>query len=475
MSQKNANLLLVTFDQWRGDWGNPQAPVVQLPNLEKISKLGWAATRCYTSSPHCVPARFSWLTGLMPSQMCVTQNQGIDLPADAPSIVRELRNNGYYTALVGKTHWTRHDKKNDLRNNKTLMNMLGFDNVIEVAGPRALRRISCELTDDWEKAGVMEQQLRDLEERYGSGLTENSWKVKPSILPTKLYPDCWITTQAKRVLKEIPMEKPWMLWVSFVGPHEPFDTPHPWHGMNEKTDLPQARRKPKWIEELSNEVELKKLCQKWHGKLTEKIVIECRKDYADHMMLLDNQLGILLNTLNSRDDATRTAIAITADHGELLGDAGMLYKGCFLEGAINVPWIYKGPDNVKKHKQTKYSNKPVELTGLLKQTFRGLTEGGGAYIYLQKWAERQRGAIIEYGKERVFIRGHKKLCVDFNGQYLWAINTKKDPNEQCNVIKEKYLRWKFSFDWYLLKRWALKESNHRSEKLWIWRELGPDH
>ena len=33
----------------------------------------------------------------------------------------------------------------------------------------------------------------------------------------------------------------------------------------------------------------------------------------------------------------------TADHGDMLGDGGMLYKGSFLEGAIRVPFVYKPP------------------------------------------------------------------------------------------------------------------------------------
>ena len=116
MAQQNpANLLLISFDQWRGDWGDPLAPVVELPALEGLARQGWTAQRCYTSSPHCVPARLSWLTGLEPSQLGVTHNIDTSLPADAPSIVRDLQQQGWHTALVGKTHWTSHDSKRDLR------------------------------------------------------------------------------------------------------------------------------------------------------------------------------------------------------------------------------------------------------------------------------------------------------------------------------------------------------------------------
>ena len=143
------NLLIITFDQMRGDWVNPYNPVVEIPGLSRLAKDGWMATRCYTGSPQCVPARFSWLTGLEPSQLGVTKNVSVDLPADAPSIVRWIRNKGWHTEVVGKTHWTSHTEPGDLRDKKNIINELGFNGVLEVAGLRALKNISCELTDEW--------------------------------------------------------------------------------------------------------------------------------------------------------------------------------------------------------------------------------------------------------------------------------------------------------------------------------------
>ena len=70
----------------------------------------------------------------------------------------------------------------------------------------------------------------------------------------------------------------------------------------------------------------------------------CRADYADHLKLLDDQLQKILQKLNQRSDADNTAVALTSDHGDMLGDAGMLYKGTFLESAIRVPFIYREPN-----------------------------------------------------------------------------------------------------------------------------------
>ena len=44
------------------------------------------------------------------------------------------------------------------------------------------------------------------------------------IFPNSLYPDLWITEKAIKKIKELPENNRWILWVSYVGPHEPFDT-----------------------------------------------------------------------------------------------------------------------------------------------------------------------------------------------------------------------------------------------------------
>ena len=145
------NLVIISFDQWRGDWLNIENPVIDLKSLTELSNQGVMFERCYTSSPQCVPARFSWLTGLEPSQMGVTKNESVDLPEDAPSVIRKMKKKGWKTCIIGKTHWTKHNKKGDIRDSENLIKQLGFDEVIEIVGPRALQFIDCELTDQWRR------------------------------------------------------------------------------------------------------------------------------------------------------------------------------------------------------------------------------------------------------------------------------------------------------------------------------------
>ena len=150
----------------------------------------------------------SWLTGLAPSQIGITRNTMAEAPADAPSLFRQLQNHGWHTELIGKTHWTNHRDKTDLRHSQTRIHQLGFKNVLEIAGPKALRHVRCALTDDWERDELMEPYIKDMGRRYGFGDSKQAWTVRPTILPDALYPDIWLTEKALEALHQMPEKNP---------------------------------------------------------------------------------------------------------------------------------------------------------------------------------------------------------------------------------------------------------------------------
>ena len=330
------NWLLISFDQWRGDWLHQ--PWLRVPHLRQLAGSGWDVRRCYTASPQCVPARVSWLTGQRPATLGLTANTRYSVPADAPSFVRQLKQRGgHRTVLLGKTHWTPHVPGVDLRDNLPLLQALGFDRAIEIAGPRALAHVACDLSDRWREAGVLEAYRQDLEERYSDGCTH---RVRPTPLPDHLYPDLWLTGVALEELERLPQDQPWMLWVSFVGPHEPFDVPSSWQGRGTTGPVPPPLPRPASIP--AGAVLARKL-DRWPDGLPSAAVKALRADYADHCHLLDAQLGRLLQALRGRRDAGRTAVTVCSDHGELLGDWGLLLKSCFLEGAIRSLFLHRPP------------------------------------------------------------------------------------------------------------------------------------
>ena len=66
--------------------------------------------------------------------------------------------------------------------------------------------------------------------------------------------------------------------------------------------------------------------------------------YYAEITLVDGQFGRTVDHLESTGELDNTLIIFHSDHGEMLGDHGLLYKGCrFFEGLVHVPMIIAGP------------------------------------------------------------------------------------------------------------------------------------
>ena len=111
------NLLIITFDQARGDWFDPDNNFIDLTAMKLLASKGYYFERCYTRSPQCIPSRLSWLTGKMPSQLGVTKNMACNAKRDNTLNLQKTSKSGWYLKIVGKTHWTAHQKGIDLREN----------------------------------------------------------------------------------------------------------------------------------------------------------------------------------------------------------------------------------------------------------------------------------------------------------------------------------------------------------------------
>src|SRR6266550_1910418 len=98
------NVLFFITDQLRSDhlgcYGNR---IIRTPAIDSLAARGTTFDRFYVASPVCQPNRATLMTGRMPSLHDVRSN-GIPLSMNAVTFVDLLRDAGYKTALVGKSH-----------------------------------------------------------------------------------------------------------------------------------------------------------------------------------------------------------------------------------------------------------------------------------------------------------------------------------------------------------------------------------
>ena len=66
--------------------------------------------------------------------------------------------------------------------------------------------------------------------------------------------------------------------------------------------------------------------------------------YYAMIKLIDDQLGRIIEVLEETGQRQHTVVIFTSDHGEMLGDHGLIQKGCrFYEGLVRVPLIFSCP------------------------------------------------------------------------------------------------------------------------------------
>lgn len=466
------NLIIITFDQMRADFGGSTEIQKQLKNINSLIERGGVSyNNCYTTSPQCIPARISWITGKYPSRWGIDKNEDINLQANSPSFIRKLKNNGWKTYLVGKTHWTSHRRPKDLRSEVELNKKLGIDNIIEVAGPRALRHIRCSLTDLWEEAGLLTGFINDLDERYNNKYEKiKPWVVKPTTLPNELYPDIWIADQSIKIIENIPDNQPWVLWISFVGPHEPFDTPKEWAERKLVDEIKEEIHPQCWLKKIDKNNMHYEQFKKWEGILQKKEIFALRKDYIRRNILLDEQVGKILKKLLSRTDYDRTSLLLTSDHGEMLGDHGMLYKGNLLQQAIQVPFIYlKSLRSLKNDNSGRKVDHPLSSTDLIKNIINEMISKSK-----NKRPKRRRKnyAFVEYNKNTAVITEELKCVFDSQGSPVWCTDMKKDNVEtDDNIFTEDFEENIDANKWKQVLRIRDREAKKRRKESWVINDL----
>ena len=103
--KKPYNVLFISIDDLRGDYGGDQ---VIAPNMRKLSKNGVEFNNAYANIPVCGASRASILTGLRPTYnrfFHYYSSAEIEVP-EIVTLPEHFKNNGYETISIGKIFHT---------------------------------------------------------------------------------------------------------------------------------------------------------------------------------------------------------------------------------------------------------------------------------------------------------------------------------------------------------------------------------
>ena len=423
------NILLLMTDQQRWDAMGCSGDWVQTPNLDRIASEGVRFTNCVTTSPVCIPTRLSLATGLYPHNTGVWNNMHHQMSAETPTWMQAVRDAGYRTSLFGKTHL--HPHSGDLREREELMNAYGLDDVDEIGGPRASANVLSHMTAAWQAKGLWDTYRADYRERFSN----KPHVVRPSVLPLEDYADVYVGQQAKGYLERYDRDEPWCCWVSFGGPHEPWDTPEPYASMYNPADMPRAIPRPETGERPRGHLD--RLMERVNPNFEKGEIGRLRANYAGNVTLIDAQIGEIIDVIQARGELENTVIVHCSDHGEMNGDYGLIYKSNFLNGAVRIPLLVRTPDAVKGTT----CDSPVEwidigptLVELAGGELKHRQFGKSLCPVLAQPASMHRDfAISEIEGEIMLLNRQWKIALNATGEAYLLFDVQNDAEETQNL------------------------------------------
>jgi arylsulfatase len=423
-------------DQLRADALGCTGGWVKTPNIDRIARRGIRFANCVTNSPVCLPARISLAIGQYPHNTGVWDNCPYELPEGTPTWMAAIRAAGYRTSLFGKS--ALHRRGPDIRKFEYVLNSYGLDDVDEIRGPRASAETICHMTTRWESLGLLEAFKKDIAERTG----KNKTLVRPSPLPLQEYYDVYVGQQAKKYLRDYKRAEPWFCWMSFGGPHEPWDTPEPYASMYRAEDMPAPLPRPP-LRPAGPKGEL----DERFGEARDKIdnAQELRASYAGKITLIDDQVGEVLNAIESRGELDRTIVLFTSDHGEMNADYGLIYKSNFLNPAVRIPLIVSRPELEHSPRAEAIGDQLVELFDVGPT----LAELAGAKITYPNFArsfaavgqdatvKQREFGLSEFKKELMYLDHDWKLMLNVALEPYRLFDVKNDPAEMQDLVDRK--------------------------------------
>lgn len=368
--RRRPNILLVTSDQHRGDSYGFENPVIYTPHLDRLAGDGTRFSACITPNLVCQPSRASILTGLLPLTHGVCDN-GIDLPpaTAAAGFAGQLAAGGYRTGFIGKAHFsTLHTfAPTGTPECKTSSASYGPDWFGPYMGFQHAELVTeghnnwlpmkpphGQHYERWYHADGRGEEKNSLYRERRLPLSEavQTWH---SGLPVAWHNSTWIGDRTIDWLKGNAAE-PFCLWASFPDPHHPFDAPEPWGRLHhpDSIRLPEHRtldleRRPWWHQAVHNKPPgpgAEKILGNYlqYAPQTDRQLREIFANYYGMISLIDHNVGRILAVLGDLGIADETYVVFTSDHGEWLGDHGLLFKGPMAyEGLLRVGMIVRGP------------------------------------------------------------------------------------------------------------------------------------
>ena len=323
------NVCFIISDQHRWDVtgysGNPHA---HTPNLDRLARESVNFSNMYCQYPVCVPSRQSLITGRYPHGHGTFVNN-TNFPAGQETIVKQLRRHGYYTAMIGKSHFNDSDFEHvDAMRDKKLPGLRRGKSRF----PGKLRDYNPDMlsTNGEEEYHLEETVVRHFEELLRKGL-----------------------------------RKPFFTWISLKDPHPPLVPPREHMQAFSSKALPIYESLPKEKLAALTECYRERHAAMRIGGLSSADILGMTRAYYASVAYMDSCVGRVLDLLRKHRLEDDTIVVYTSDHGEMLNQHGLFAKQTFYEGAAHIPCLLRTPGSARAGKPVARITQHIDLIATL--------------------------------------------------------------------------------------------------------------
>lgn len=428
MSEQHTNVLLVCVDQWSGLLlGSAGHPTILTPTLDQVAESGIRFSNAYSSTPICIPARRTLMTGTTSrthGERCFNETGEMPDPAQIPTLAQTFANAGYQCYAVGKLHvYPQRDR-------------IGFHEVISYEeGRHHLGGGS----DDWEMA------LSDAGHpgaEFAGGMINNDYIARPWHLDESLHPTNWLTREMCRTIVRRDPKRPAFWYLGYNFPHPPMIPLQCYIDMYPESEI-DAPHFGDWSEDVNKlpiSMRTRAATFEHHSARSNRLGRQAFYALCTH---IDHQLRLVLGTLREEGLLDNTAVIFTSDHGDHLGNHNIYGKATFFEDSAHIPMILMPPAaqyDRTGHRQV--DDRLVELRDVMPtlldmagvdapDTVEGMSMIGDTRrddLYGELWEDAKATRMIHDGRYKLVWYGY--------GNHLYLFDLENDPREQRNLADD---------------------------------------
>jgi len=338
------NVLIIMADEHpyflAGCYGNK---IIKTPNIDQLAQKGVVFDAAYCGSPICAPSRASMMTGRHVHVHEVWDNAA-PLRSDWPTFAHSFSYAGYKTILCGKMHFV---------------------------GPDQLHGFSERWTQDIYPATFdWSNSNRDSVYVNTGQNIDRVMEAGPGRSPDMDY-DEEVLFRAKyglRLMARMKNPNPFMMCISFTGPHYPFKAPKKYWDMYSDKDIILPTLPPNFMDKESITLQWARKMGRFETLVPDSIAVKARRAIMARTTMIDDYIGEIVTLLKELGQFDNTIIIYASDHGEMLGEHGLWYKNTAMESSARVPLIISG----KQIPGNRRISEPVSLLDL-GSTLCGLT------------------------------------------------------------------------------------------------------